>query len=65
MTLLSDLGDRSSDAKDPDATGEGADSEAKAEQGDHQAGRRLALFRLADLEAVPIGLFRWQVQFLY
>ena len=49
------LGDRSPDAEDPNATGEGADSEAKAQQSHHETGRRLALFGFADLEE-PISI---------
>ena len=42
--------ERSSDAEDPDATSEGADSEAEAEQSHHEAGGCLALLGFADLE---------------
>ena len=55
MTLFVGLGERSPDAEDPNATGEGADSEAKAQQSHHETGRRLALFGFADLE-VPISI---------
>ena len=42
--------ERSSDAENPDATGEGAYSEAETQQSHHEAGSRLAILGFADLE---------------
>ena len=50
LTLSVVQRERSSDAEDPDATSEGAYSEAEAEQSHHEAGGRLALLGFADLE---------------